>query len=145
MNTQVEKQDGHPQTEGHDLEVRQKQAATTETAGTHEGRYFEPRVDIYETAEALVVKADLPGVLPDDVQTDLKDSLLTLVARVRPVEGAWKPLHEEYAVGHFTRQFRLGQQIDQAKITAQLKDGVLTLTLPKADRHKPRRIQVNAG
>ena len=127
-----------------DLAVKAKHQVTRET-GTHEGAYFEPEVDIFETAEALTLTADVPGALAGDIQTDLKDNLLTITARVRPVESRWKPLHQEYAVGHYQRQFRLGQQIDQGKISAQLKDGVLTLTLPKADAARPRRIEVKAG
>ena len=122
---------------------RAKQPAEAE--GTHPGRYFEPAVDIYETADALVVRADVPGASPETVETDLKDNVLTLTARVAPLGGAWKPLYAEWTEGHWQRQFRLGQTIDQAKITAALKDGVLTLTLPKAERAKARRIEVKAG
>lgn len=125
-----------------DLALREKQV--TREQGTRQGPYFEPPVDIYETEEALVVTADLPGVDAGDVQTDLRDNLLTITAPTRPVDPKWKPLHQEYPVGHYLRQFRLGQQIDQAKITAELKDGVLTLTLPKADHARPRRIQIQA-
>ncbi len=128
-----------------ELQPKEKQALTRETTGTREGRYFEPPVDIYETADALTLVADVPGVEAEDVETDLKDSLLTITARVRGLEEKWRPLHQEYGVGHYLRQFRLGQQIDQAKITAQLKDGVLTLTLPKADAARPRKIKVQAG
>ena len=127
-----------------DLGVREQQKAPARESGTREGRYFEPPVDIYETDEALVVRADIPGALPEDVETHLEDSLLTITATVRPVEEKWRPAYQEYAVGHYQRQFRLGQQIDQAKISAALKDGVLTLTLPKVDTARPRRIQVKA-
>jgi HSP20 family protein len=117
----------------------------TRESGTYSGPYFEPRVDIYETEDALVVSADLPGAQADDIQTDVRDNLLTLTAKVQKVNGAWKPLYREYETGHYARQFRLGQHIDQSRITAQLKDGVLTLTLPKAERVKPRRIEIKSG
>lgn len=93
-----------------DIPVREKQAVTRES-GTWEGPYFEPQVDIFETADALTLTADLPGVEPGDVQTDLKDNLLTISARVKPVSPSWKPLYQEYTVGHYQRQFRLGEQI----------------------------------
>jgi HSP20 family protein len=131
------------QTNPGELSVRQKQEVTREV-GTHEGPYFEPAVDIDETEEALVLRADLPGVSPEEISTDLRDNLLTLSAKVRPVDGKWKPLYAEFRSGNYLRQFRLGQQIDQAKITASYKDGVLTLTLPKADTARTRRIQVRA-
>ncbi len=125
-----------------DLQVREKQQVTREP-GTHEGAYFEPPVDIYETDDAIVLSGDLPGVEASDVQTDLKDNLLTITARVRGVDPRWKTILEEYTIGNYVRQFRLGQQIDQSKITAQLKDGVLILTMPKAEAAKPRRIQIS--
>jgi len=86
--------------------------------------------------------ADLPGTDPQDIQTDLRDNLLTITATVKPLPERWKPVYEEYSIGHFMRQFRLGQQIDQSKITAQLRDGVLTLTLPKVDTARPRQIKI---
>lgn len=144
MNYEIEttKKNGH-----HDLQPREKPVHEARAEGTREGPWFEPPVDIHETAEALVIRADMPGVLPEDVETDVKDSVLTITARTRPVspDGAWKPIYAEYREGHYLRQFQLGQQIDQAKISASLKDGVLTLTLPKAEHARPRKIQVHAG
>jgi HSP20 family protein len=127
-----------------ELSVRPKQAVTGEP-GTHQGSYFEPAVDIHETEEALTLRADLPGAAPQEIQTDLQDNLLTITARVAPLDARWKPLYAELQTGHYLRQFRLGQQIDQARISAQLKDGVLTLTLPKAERARARRIEVKRG
>jgi HSP20 family protein len=126
-----------------EIPVREKQGSREQ--GTHQGPYFEPSVDIFETEDALTVRADIPGAEAGDIDTDVRDNLLTLTARVRPLDSKWRPLREEYTVGHYVRQFRLGQQIDQSRISAQLKDGVLTLTLPKADHARPRRIQVQAG
>lgn len=125
-----------------DVPVQEKRTAASGHSGTHEGRYFEPLVDIYETADALTVRADLPGARPEDIDTDLQNNVLTVTARVPPVASGFRPVAEEYAVGHYSRQFRLGQQIDQTRISAELKDGVLTLTLPKADNARPRRIEV---
>lgn len=127
-----------------DLRVREKHVVTREP-GTWEGTYFEPQVDIFETSDALTLRADVPGAQSDDVQTDLKDSLLTISARVPPVDAKWKPVYQEYTVGHYQRQFRVGEKIDQARITAAMKDGVLTLTMPKADSARLRRIQVTEG
>ncbi len=127
-----------------EVPVREKQAVTRDP-GTHEGPYFEPPVDIYETPDAITLSADLPGVKVDAIQTDLRNNLLTITARVEPVESRWKPLHQEYAIGNYVREFRIGQQIDQSKISAQLKDGVLTLILPKADSARPRRIQIQTA
>lgn len=138
--TQTEAQ--APATQAQQVPVREKHEA--QESGSYEGRWFEPAVDIYETEDALTVVADLPGVAAEDIETDLRDNLLTLTARTRKAQGDWKPLYTEYQEGHYTRTFRLGQHIDQAKISAAFKDGVLTLTLPKAESVKPRKIQVKA-
>lgn len=127
-----------------ELPVREKQAVAREP-GTRQGQYFEPPVDIYETEEALVVRADLPGVRLEDLQTTLKDNLLLISGTVQSLPSTWRQVYGEYRVGHFIRQFRLGQQIDQGKISAEMKDGVLTLTLPKSDHARARKIQVRAG
>ena len=73
-----------------DLTLREKQV--TREQGTRQGPYFEPPVDIYETEEALVVTADLPGVDASDVQTDRRDNLLTITAPTRPVDPKWKAI-----------------------------------------------------
>lgn len=137
METQVQTQ------QQQEIPVREKLGSREQ--GTFEGPWFEPAVDIFETEEALTLKADLPGVEADGVETDVRDNLLTITAHVKGLDPKWRSLHQEYTVGHYVRQFRLGQQIDQSKISAQLKDGVLTLTLPKADHARPRRIQVQVS
>ena len=125
-----------------ELQVHQKEALQN-GEGTREGLYFKPQVDIFESNESLMVVADLPGTSAEDVEIDLRDNLLTLTGVVNTQWGDnWEPLYQEYRSGHFTRQFRLGQQIDQSKITAKMTDGVLRLELPKAERAVPRKIEV---
>lgn len=107
-----------------------------------EGPTFKPRVDLYETAEKLTFVADVPGVKTEHVEIDVRDNVLTVTARTRQLDARWRPVHEEWRPGHFVRQLRLGQQIDQSRISAQLRDGVLTVELPKVERLQPRRIEV---
>ncbi len=112
--------------------------------GTRQGNYFKPDVDIYETDDALMVIADLPGTSPEDIDIDLRDNRLTLTGAVDTGDyDNWEPLYAEYRTGHFSRQFRLGQHIDQSEISAKLDEGVLRLTLPKADSATPRKIEVS--
>ncbi len=128
-----------------EMTLREKREVQRE-AGTHEGLYFEPAVDIHENDESLTLVADVPGATAEDVEMDLRDNLLTITVRAsKAVEERWKPIYQEYRIGHYLRQFRLGQQIDQARIGAQIRDGVLTLTLPKAESAIPRRIQVRTA
>lgn len=127
-----------------ELTVQEKKELKKETP-TREGLFFEPAVDIYETQRELVLLADVPGAVGENLELDIRDNVLTLTARARTPDAKWRPIYEEYRLGDYTRQFRLGQQIDQAKISAKVKDGVLTLSLPKAESALPRRITVQTG
>jgi HSP20 family protein len=104
-----------------------------------------PPIDIHEAPEGLILEADLPGVARDDLSVVLEDNVLELRAEVRPPwpEGA-RPLHEESRVAAFRRSFILSDEVERAKITAELSNGVLRLTLPKAERDRTRRIEVQA-
>lgn len=124
-----------------DIKVREKEELTNEE-GTREGPYFKPAVDIFETDDALTVKADVPGARPEDFDIDLRENVLTIQAATSDVESRWNRVYEEYRSGNFMRQFRLGQSIDQAKISANFDNGVLVLNLPKAEQAKPRKIEV---
>jgi HSP20 family protein len=107
-------------------------------------QYVTPPVDIYETAEGLVVKADLPGVARENLDVRVENNLLTIrgkSAHVAPGE----PIYREYELVNFFRQFELNERVDQAKISADLKHGVLTLQLPKAEEVKPRKIDVKVA
>jgi len=104
-------------------------------------RHMTPAVDIYETAEGLVLMADLPGVDQDNLEIGLDNNILT----IRGVSRSAAPgdlVSREYELVNFFRRFELGEKIDQGKISAELKHGVLTLQLPKAEAAKARRIQV---
>jgi len=106
-----------------------------------EQRYVTPPVDIYETAGGLVVKADLPGVEKGNLDLQVENNLLTI--RAKPSHTtAGEPVYCEYELVNFFRQFELNEKVDQSKISAELKHGVLTLQLPKAEEAKPRKIEV---
>jgi HSP20 family protein len=106
---------------------------------------FTPPIDIYETDEGLVLRADLPGVTIDTLELQVQDNRLTLFGRVlqtAPKDG--KLLHQEYEEGDFLRSFILSDQVDHDRISAKLSNGVLELVLPKAEQPEPRRIQVRS-
>jgi HSP20 family protein len=129
--------------ENKELELKQKQ--TLEQGGsepTRSGVWFVPTVDIVETASEIIVQADLPGVTQEGLDVDLKDDVLTLTGAVGKVPESRKLVYREYDVGGFTRQFRLGQVVDQTKITAKLNHGILTVVLPKVEKAKPRKISI---
>jgi HSP20 family protein len=107
-------------------------------------QYVTPPVDIYETAEGLVVKADLPGVARENLDVRVENNLLTIRGKSSHVAPG-EPIYREYELVNFFRQFELNERVDQAKISADLKHGVLTLQLPKAEEAKPRRIDVKVA
>ncbi len=109
---------------------------------TRTGVFYSPAVDIYETEDALHLLADLPGVKQDNLDIDLDDRKLTITGLVEASSEKLRPVYSEYGVGGFTRSFELGDTIERKGISASLKDGVLTLVLPKADRLKPRKIEI---
>jgi len=107
-------------------------------------RYVTPAVDIYETVDGLVVKADLPGVAKDGLDLRVENNLLTIRGRaVHCAQG--EMLYGEYQLADFFRQFELSDKVDQQKISAELKHGVLTLNLPKAEEAKPRKIEIRVA
>jgi HSP20 family protein len=128
-----------------DLEARDKVEHMTSAEGTRDVPVYVPAVDIYESEDALYVVADMPGVGPEDVAIDVRENQLTLRGTVQQEKSKERDLLREYGVGDYYRQFTLGRMIDQGKIEASMKDGVLTLTLPKADITKPRKITVKTG
>ena len=128
-----------------ELQPKEKETAPVKSEATRPGKVFLPPVDIYETEEAIVVLADMPGVAADKVTIDVKDGQLTISGEISPPHGAQEHLLlQEYDTGNFAREFTLGQLVDQNRIAAAMKDGVLRLTLPKVEKAKPRKIEIQA-
>ena len=126
-----------------DLQSREKVEHQLQGESTKDIPLYIPDVDIYESEDALTVVADLPGVGSEGVTIDVKDNQLTIRGSVSlDVNDSERMVFQEYGTGDYYRQFTLGRSIDQSKIEAGMKDGVLTLTLPKADAIKPRKINV---
>jgi HSP20 family protein len=132
--------------------MAEKTVATRAQQGTTPSReetrsqeqYVTPPVDIFETGDGLVVKADLPGVAKEDLDVRVENNLLTIRGKPSHVAPG-DPLYREYGLVNFFRQFELNEKVDQSKISAELTHGVLTLTLPKAEEAKPRRIDVKVA
>ncbi|HEY7318406.1 MAG TPA: Hsp20/alpha crystallin family protein [Candidatus Binatia bacterium] len=122
---------------------QQRTPATREETRSQE-QYVVPPVDIYETNEGLIVKADLPGVAKENLDVRVENNLLTIRAQSTHVAPG-EPVYREYALVNFFRQFELNERVDQTKISADLKHGVLTLVLPKAEEAKPRKIDVKVA
>ena len=107
---------------------------------------FTPAVDIFEHDETTVIMADMPGVAPEDVDVTLERQILTLRGKVKPYapEG-YRVLSSEYRVGDYIRVFTLSDEVDQTKIKAEFKNGVLRLELPRSPETQPKKISVKAA
>jgi HSP20 family protein len=106
--------------------------------------YIAPPVDIFETDNALTVVVDLPGVDKDGVDIRAEDDILTIKGKANYSPPA-SILREEFSLQGYYRQFQLSDEVDQSKISAESKNGVLTITLPKAEKSKPKQIKVKVG
>jgi HSP20 family protein len=127
-----------------ELAVREKKELASKEEKTVPGRYFVPSADIFETDHALTVVMEMPGVEKKDLDVALESDVLRVEGKIdfAKYEGM-EPVYTEYNVGHYARSFTLSSKIDRAGISAQLDDGVLTLTLPKMKEAQPRRIAIN--
>lgn len=106
--------------------------------------YARPAVDIYESADALVLMADLPGVIKESLEVHVEDAVLTIQAKASHAAPG-DLIYREYDLSGFFREFQLNDEIDKQKVSAELKSGVLTLYLPKKEKAKPRQIEVKVN
>jgi HSP20 family molecular chaperone IbpA len=123
----------------------QKTENTAVTEKIRNVKTFVPRVDIYETRDALFLVADMPGVDDKSVDVELEKNILTISGRVE--NGRVKDyslVFSEYEIGDYERTFTLSNEIDRVKIRATVKQGVLRLELPKAEKVKPKKIAIDA-
>ncbi len=126
-----------------ELQVQESSAAAELTKT---GPAFSPDVDIYETDTEIILLADMPGVTPDALTIDLRDSMLTLSGETTGVETKNEAeVLSEFQHGQYYRRFTLSEIIDQENINAQLIDGVLHLKLSKVAKATPRKITVTTG
>ena len=129
---------------GQELEAKEKRELQGKEESTIPTRTFVPTTDIYETEQALTVVMEMPGVDRANLDINVENDVLSVAGRIdfSKYENL-QPVYTEYNIGHYRRSFNLApNRVDQEKIKAEMKDGVLTLTLPKAEQAKPRRIAV---
>ena len=105
-----------------------------------------PRSDVVETADGIEVTVELPGMEQKDVEISVERRVLTVRGRARvTAPQGYRLVYAEYGEGDYERSFTLSQDIDEGRIAAEMKNGVLTLTLPRAEAVKPRKIEVKAA
>ena len=126
-----------------ELQVQQKREVESKQEATIPARVFVPATDIFETDEALTVILEMPGVDKDKVYVKVENDVLKIEGWIdfSRYEGL-QPVYTEYNIGNYARSFQLSSKIDQDRISAELRDGVMTLVLPKSEKAKPRKIAV---
>lgn len=109
-------------------------------------RIYRPLTDIVETDDGVSLMLEVPGASPDGVDISLERRVLSIRATVRPTrpEDAG-PGYAEYGEGDYERAFTLSEDFDPDRIAAELRDGVLTITLPRAEETQPKKIAVKAA
>ena len=121
--------------------VQNDQRRATEPQPARE--YVSPEVNIFETSDGYVLEAEMPGVSKEGLEITLEGNEMTLVGQRKDDAAPGEPLFRERALTDYRRVFELDPAIDTAKIAAKIEQGLLTLTLPKSERVKPRRIAVD--
>jgi HSP20 family protein len=127
-----------------ELQVQQKREVESKQETTIPARVFVPATDIFETDEALTVILEMPGIDKDKVDVKVENDVLQIEGWIdfSRYEGL-QPVYTEYNIGNYARSFQLSSKIDQDRISAELRDGVMTLVLPKSEKAKTRKIAVS--
>lgn len=127
-----------------ELQVQQKREVEKKQESTVPSRIFLPVTDIFETDQALTMILEMPGVDKENVDVSVENDVLTIEGRIdySKYEGL-RPVYTEYNIGNYARSFHLSSKIEQTGINAELRDGVMRLVLPKAEKAKSRKVKVN--
>jgi HSP20 family molecular chaperone IbpA len=122
-----------------------KEQSSMETESTRNRKIFIPPVDIMEKDNAIVLFGDMPGVDEKSVDITLEKNILTITGTIEPEQYKdYRIAYAEYNIGDYRRSFTISDTIDQDNIKATVKNGMLTLTLPKAEPAKAKKIEVKA-
>ncbi len=128
------------------MAVEQKTTTAEQSEATRRdghARYFQPATDVVETADAVLLKLDMPGVAKENVDLTVDKEMLIIVGKAEP-EQTGEPVYRETYVGDYQRQFSLAADLDPGNITATMNQGVLTVQIGKAERAKPRKVKIEA-
>ena len=125
--------------------TKQEAQHPLETERTKTQKVYAPRVDIYETKDTIVLIADVPGVDEKSVDITLEKNVLTIAGTVAQEEKKGYTLsYAEYETGDYERAFTISDEVDKDKIDAEIRNGVLKITLHKAEKAKMKKIAVKA-
>ena len=117
-------------------------------AGEEARQGLAPRLDVVERENEFVVQAEMPGITRDDIEVTLENGILTISGECRNEKeesNGGRLIRQERQYGKYVRSLRLGKDVDEKKVKANYKDGILELTLPKSEEVKPKKINVNVN
>lgn len=124
--------------------VHEQLASPTHASAVPSSSVYTPRFDICETDEAFFLAGDMPGVVAESVDIRFENRTLTIWGKVEPRHAGVRSWLQEYGIGDYYRTFQLGEEVDASAIEAEVKDGILTVRLPKKAEARPMRIAVKA-
>ncbi len=128
-----------------DTTIENNDTCTTETCCRTAQTVYRPAVDVLENEQEWALRANVPGARPENIDIDYERGQLTIRAHVEPRQDNVRYALHEYGVGDFVRTFRVGEDIDPESIVADVRDGVLTVHLPKRETAKVRKIAVQSA
>jgi HSP20 family molecular chaperone IbpA len=129
-----------------EMEVQEQELVQEETERTRECRCFVPRTDIYEVDDNIILELDMPGINQNAIEITLEKNILNVKGYAQIDDtGDYSLALAEYEIGDYERNFRISDAVAKEKIDALYQDGVLRLTLPKAEQAKARKIAVKVS
>jgi HSP20 family molecular chaperone IbpA len=129
-----------------EMEVQEQELVQEDTERTRECRCFIPRTDIYEVDDNIILELDMPGIHENAIEITLEKNTLNVKGYAQIDDsGDYSLALAEYEIGDYERNFRISDAVAKDKIDARYTDGVLRLTLPKAEQAKPKKIAVKVS
>jgi HSP20 family protein len=124
-------------------EIAKRRQADVVRSGPEKEEYFQPATDVRETGEELILHFDMPGVSSENVELTVEKGILTVTGKADPEEQG-NAVYRETRIGDYRRVFSLNDSVDTGQINAEMKDGVLTVRIPKSEKAKPKRIPITS-
>lgn len=120
-------------------------ATTDQCKAVPKQNTYLPAFDVWQSDDRVILQGDLPGVAPDQLEIQFEEGTLKLRGKIHPRLPSAGVLRREYGVGNYERHFAIGENIDAERITATLRDGVVTIELPIVAKAQPRRIEIQSA
>lgn len=125
-------------------EIAKRPQADVVRSGPEKEEYFQPATDVREAGEELILHFDMPGVSSRNVELTVEKGILIVTGKADP-EQQGNAVYRETRIGDYRRVFSLNDTVDAERINAEMKDGILTVRIPKSEKAKPKRIPITSA